>query len=120
MGSQGLLRILNQASQVGPHLLHVTHMGQIQHRMDETLHIEVAQFVRLVQNLARLMHLASQWPQWSHVIAQLALLLSRCQTRNYLDAKLGNDQKGLHRRGIHDQGDFWKFPLETTVKNALK
>ena len=25
------------------------------------------------------------------------------------------DQKGLHKRGIHDQGDFWNFPLETTV-----
>ena len=32
-----------------------------------------------------------------------------------LSTKLGKDQKGLHKRGIHDQGDFWKFPLETTV-----
>ena len=30
-------------------------------------------------------------------------------------ATLGKDQKGLHKRGIHDQGDFWKFLLETTV-----
>ena len=30
-------------------------------------------------------------------------------------AKIGKDQKGPHKRGIHDQGDFWKFPLETTV-----
>ena len=29
--------------------------------------------------------------------------------------KIGKDQKGPHKRGIHDQGDFWKFPLETTV-----
>ena len=28
---------------------------------------------------------------------------------------VGKDQKGLHKRGIHDRGDFWKFPLETTV-----
>ena len=27
----------------------------------------------------------------------------------------GKDQKGPHKRGIHDQGDFWKFLLETTV-----
>ena len=25
------------------------------------------------------------------------------------------DQKGPHKRGIHGQGDFWKFPLETSV-----
>ena len=30
-------------------------------------------------------------------------------------ASIGKGQKGLHKRGIHDQGDFWKFPLETTV-----
>ena len=28
---------------------------------------------------------------------------------------VGKDQKGLHKRDIHDQGDFWTFPLETTV-----
>ena len=28
---------------------------------------------------------------------------------------LGKDQKGLRKRGIHDQGDFWTFLLETTV-----
>ena len=28
--------------------------------------------------------------------------------------------KGFQRRGIHDQGDFWKSLLETTVENALK
>ena len=32
----------------------------------------------------------------------------------------GKGQKGPHKRGIHDQGDFWKFPLETTVEFALK
>ena len=32
--------------------------------------------------------------------------------------KFGKDQKGLHKRGIHDQGDFWKFPLETTVEKC--
>ena len=30
-------------------------------------------------------------------------------------AIVGKDQKGPHKRGIHDQGDFWKFPLETSV-----
>ena len=29
--------------------------------------------------------------------------------------EIGKDQKGLHKRGTHDQGDFWKFPLEITV-----
>ena len=29
--------------------------------------------------------------------------------------EIGKDQKGLQKRGIHDQGDLWKFPLETTV-----
>ena len=29
--------------------------------------------------------------------------------------QIGKDQKGLHKRGIHDQGDFCKFPLQTTV-----
>ena len=33
---------------------------------------------------------------------------------------LGKDPKGPHKRGIHDQGGFWKFPLETTVSFALK
>ena len=32
-----------------------------------------------------------------------------------LPAILGKDQKGLHKRGIHDQGDFWQCPLEATV-----
>ena len=32
---------------------------------------------------------------------------------------LRQDPKGFHRRGIHDQGDFWKFLLETTEQNAL-
>ena len=31
------------------------------------------------------------------------------------DCSVPGDQKGLHKRGIHDQGDFWKFPLETTL-----
>ena len=34
--------------------------------------------------------------------------------------KLGKGHKGFHKRGIHDQGDFWKFLLETTVDSALK
>ena len=32
----------------------------------------------------------------------------------------GKDQKGFHKRGIHDQGDFYKSLLETTVENAQK
>ena len=32
---------------------------------------------------------------------------------------LGKDQKGIYKRGIHDQGDFWKFLLEIAVQNAL-
>ena len=27
----------------------------------------------------------------------------------------GKDQKGIYKRGIHDQGDFWKFLLEIAV-----
>ena len=37
-------------------------------------------------------------------------LLEKCRWEIF-----GKDQKGLHKRGIHDQGDFWKFPLETAV-----
>ena len=33
---------------------------------------------------------------------------------------IGKDQKGFRKRGIHDQGDFYKNLLETTVENALK
>ena len=28
---------------------------------------------------------------------------------------IGEDQKGIYKRGIHDQGDFWKFLLEVAV-----
>ena len=33
---------------------------------------------------------------------------------------IGKDQKGLHKRGIHDQGDFYKNLLEMIMQNALK
>ena len=29
--------------------------------------------------------------------------------------KLSKDQKGLHKRGIHDQGGFLKYLLEAAV-----
>ena len=28
---------------------------------------------------------------------------------------IGKDQKGIYKRGIHDQGDFWQFLLEIAV-----
>ena len=34
-------------------------------------------------------------------------------------ATIGKDQKGFHKRGIHDQGDFWELLLYT-VKKSLK
>ena len=36
-------------------------------------------------------------------------------TGSSLGLFFGKDQKGIYRRGIHDQGDFWKFLLETAV-----
>ena len=33
---------------------------------------------------------------------------------------IGKDQKGFHRRGIHDQGNFYQNLWKTTVQNALK
>ena len=37
-----------------------------------------------------------------------------------LTLELGKDQKGRHKRGIHDQGDFCNFLLEAAVQNGQK
>ena len=45
--------------------------------------------------------------------------LSPGAEKNSKKSRIGKDQKGVHKRGIHDQGDFWKFLSETTVQNAF-
>ena len=43
------------------------------------------------------------------------LRLSSLKPRHLRVFFFGKDQKGIYKRGIHDQGDFWKFLLETAV-----
>ena len=42
------------------------------------------------------------------------------QVRPALGLLFGKDQKGFHKKGIHDQGDFYKNLLETTVEKMPK
>ena len=39
---------------------------------------------------------------------------------DFIEGNFGEDQKGFHKRGSHDQGDFCKSLLEATAENAHK
>ena len=58
----------------------------------------------------------------TNIGSTLPWTLSRASVRGvFRDRQLfGKGQKGFHKRGIHDQGDFWKNLLETTVQTCHK
>ena len=72
----------------------------------------------LTQGAQRLLNKAATKHKQKNKHLSLLVILLR-----HLDRPCGDfrqEPKGFQKRGIHDQGDFWKSPLETTVENALK